>query len=187
MITRTHARTHEDIDVEMSRHVGEHVNATDKNCFENALAGLAQDPDAYLYVEGYVVWDYFPHSIAHGWIETVSGQIIDPTPSYHDVTKRIKKSWGRTYFPANYFTFTQVQKIFSAKRGKTLVPFSDWEAPQKRLGERAKKMFETFQLAQESYLPLEILQFMGQGKSPDEVRTIAFEQIDRIAGTRGNL
>lgn len=184
-------KTHLDLDLARSRAAAAAVRAVDKSCFENALAALVavhygQPADAVHYVEGWVVWDYFPHAMQHGWLE-VGGKIVDPTPSYHDESKRLlKDSWARTYFAGSRFTHADVGKIFAALKSVSL-PLSSWETPQRRLGARAKASYAAYLEAQASYMDEAALAFFRMGRSAEEATRLVHERIERLAGKGKDL
>lgn len=178
-------KTHADVDVELSRKVAAAVKAVDKDCFQNALAGLAGSEldQGVAYVEGYVVWGYFPHAMQHGWLELPDGRVVDPTPSYHERASRVSASWERTYHEANRFSKADVHRIF-ARLKRVSLPLGSWELPQRRLGNRAKASFEACMQAQASFYAPELLAFIRQGRSLEELRATAYERIDRVSGSK---
>jgi hypothetical protein len=75
------------VNVELSKDVAEQVTARPKECWRNAIIGLAVLPEAY-YVEGWII-TASGLVVEHAWLE-LDGELVDPT-LYQDK--------GTRYFP----------------------------------------------------------------------------------------
>lgn len=90
----------------LSRRIGKKIGARDQECFRNSALGTVELGEAAVYVEGWVVTISgigLPQPTEHAWVEH-EGEIIDPTPVYHDGLS------VRRYFPGERYTFRDVSK-----------------------------------------------------------------------------
>lgn len=82
------------------------VGARPKFCYWNALMALRESRGAVgVYVEGFVLSTY-GLVLAHGWVETPDGKVIDPT---FPVCEGNEPSTPYRYMPALRFTYEQLK------------------------------------------------------------------------------
>lgn len=93
-------------DGDLARAIAEDIGAENKECWANALRGLACNAsaeDELLYVEGWACGPELPIPMEHAWLERPDGTIVDPTPAYHNGREH-------AYFPAKRYTRAEAAK-----------------------------------------------------------------------------
>ena len=106
-----------------------------KQCFANSqrfLLGEAEDLPAewtLVYVEGYVMPDWIPMPIHHGWLE-LNGKVIDLTLRYHDRKPRTQDRFsdraiglfpGREYHGVTFATSLVREHVLKYREWGTLL------------------------------------------------------------------
>lgn len=107
-----------------SRELAERVGAKNKQCWSNALLATSLLGDEARYVEGWVVTD-LGLLVEHGWVQW-RGQILDPTPTYHERQRRCR------YFPGVRFTLREAVRHDGAILPITKTDFGPYRAAYSR-------------------------------------------------------
>src|SRR5436309_484749 len=97
------------VDEELSRDVGETVEAQPHGCFaaayQTVMDGVLEDA---VYVEGYCVHTELPLPVQHAWVEWLDDRIIDPVYALYSPNE------GRCYFPGIRLRWEQMEELNAA-------------------------------------------------------------------------
>jgi hypothetical protein len=132
------------LDVKRSLMLGQEIEAAPKHCYQNASYALFQlydegQADGVSYVEGYAVDPSHPPiiPIKHAWLESDSGEIIDPSLWAYAKQYGHTKPQFTSYHPAIRFTYAE---FVTRYKDQQFLPLASEGEQHKRALEEAYKV-----------------------------------------------